>query len=141
MIEYPPAEQTPFERRLVAAGHPVKDRISEHELRGLYGDLLSRDDLLVCVGTGWRELVYDALDLLAGLNVGVSTVREKLGGCQIITCPRGRWRDDAHMQAVSAITKQAWERSLLTCEVCGEPGSRGDGFPIRCRCIVHWEVV
>jgi hypothetical protein len=134
MHAYLPAERTAFESRLAASGHLVKDRISDTSCAAstaISSPATTCSSPSALAGANW---FMTRSTRWAGLNVVVSTVREKLGGCQIITHPRGRWRDRAHIDVVGHKTEQVWNRSLLTCEVCGDPGFRTGDFPIRCRC-------
>jgi hypothetical protein len=114
------------------------ERISAADLRARHGGLLHEDLRLSC-GTGWRGIVDDALDALTGMDVVVTTIREKLGTLQLIVWPRGAWRD-ADFQASRAVVTAARERGNVTCEVCGQPGRiDASAGTLICRCEAHRE--
>jgi hypothetical protein len=115
------------------------ERISAADLRARHGDLLAEDVHLWC-GTGWRGIVDDALDALTGMNVVVTTIREKLGSLQLIVWPRGAWRDE-DLEASHAVVAAAWERGKVTCEICSQPGRIDESAGTwSCRCEAHREV-
>jgi hypothetical protein len=83
---------------------------------------------------GWTALLADALGELARLapDARITQAKEKLGGLRI-HCLDSQL-DEPAREALRRIE----ERSLSTCEVCGESGARiaSDGW-VRVRCSAH----
>lgn len=105
------------------------------DLRDRHGAILP-PDAEVTVGVGWRALVEDALDRLAGMHVRVPLIREKLGGLDMKVWPLGAWRE-ADFDLVGPARAPAIEAALRTCEACGNPGTLRKGGRWRTRCDAH----
>lgn len=83
---------------------------------------------------GWTALVADALAELSRLapDAKVTQAKEKMGSLRIHCL-------DSHLDAPTRkVLRRIEERSLRTCEACGEPGERiaSDGW-VRTRCTAH----
>ena len=111
-------------------------RLSAYDLRRTYGDLLARD-VQIWAGAGWLRVITDALDELAGKGVRVTTIREKMGSCLLVTEPNDSLVSSDTMRVARAVTWQAWQRATRTCEACGGPGSRSRRGSVNCRCDEH----
>jgi len=110
-------------------------------LRGRYPELFSDTHLreIACL-PGWLNLIDELcrtlqihLDIHPDVTqVQVLQVKEKFGGLRFYFSGG----DATCHEAVAAAT----ERSLSTCEVCGQAGSLGGGRWLTVRCIehVHW---
>lgn len=75
-------------------------------------------DELDCVGKGWRSILEDLHQELMGIDPNYQTaqVKEKFGGLRVYLLSE---KNDAVLLAVG----KALNKSLTTCENCGEPGS------------------
>jgi hypothetical protein len=107
-------------------------------LRGRYPELFSSTHLreIACL-PGWLSLIDE---LCSTLQIHLDThpdvpqmkvlqVKEKFGGLRFYFSGG----DKACREAVAA----AEERSLSTCEVCGQSGTLGEGRWLSVRCIKH----
>jgi hypothetical protein len=112
------------------------DRLSDYDLRPAYGDLLA-PNVQIWAGAGWRGLITDALDQLAGEGVRISIIREKMGSCLIVAEPNGCSASSDRIRFACTVVHQAWERATRTCEACGAPGNRNRLGSTSCRCDEH----
>lgn len=86
---------------------------------------------------GWAALTTDLLAGLAEVAPGfvVQAVSEKFGGLRVLV--------DVHSipaearERVRALKREATDRSLVTCDVCGEPGLLVESGWWRTRCAKH----
>ena len=91
------------------------------------------DDLPLACDTGWHDLVVATIDAMVEAvkpdgRFAVLQVKEKFGGLRIYTF-------DARL---SAIARDAEERSYAICETCGAPGTLGEhGGWYRTACPKH----
>lgn len=98
---------------------------------------------------GWQGLVLDLFDAIGtvmaerpGERLGILQVKEKWGGLRFYLRPMETGPDDGarprYPEAVGALIADAERRSLLTCDVCGQPGSlRCDVGAYATRCDEH----
>ena len=112
-------------------------------LRGRYPELFT-DTLLqeIACLPGWLNLIDELCSTLQihldshpdVPQVKVLQVKEKFGGLRFYFSGG----DKACREAVAA----AEERSLSTCEVCGQSGTLGEGRWLSVRCVehVHWSL-
>ena len=103
---------------------------------GFTGRLASREELLNCVGRGWRPLVNQLLDdlLELGWDGAVYDVKEKFGGLRFYI---GAGSDEIHERI-----QQAEDESYSVCEVTGKPGKlRSDLGWMRTLCDEEYEKV
>jgi len=94
-------------------------------------------------GDGWYDIVWQLCEGLepfvtgATLNTGdapfiVVQVKEKLGGLHFYT--------NKSNEAVLHLIAAAEQQSLVTCEICGQPGTTQGKYWIRTRCEAHANV-
>jgi hypothetical protein len=119
-----------------------------HRLVWANGEVATREDVAACVGTGWRKLVLNLLDILEPLSATptadghlpptarwdgtIYEVKEKFGELRFCV-----GSVDA---LVHDIIDYTTELSLLTCEECGEPGKcREDLLWVKTLCGHHYE--
>jgi hypothetical protein len=134
-------------RRIIAAGRaaveerlapPQLPRVDVEGLRARYPGLLS-DDAQVRLGTGWSEILEEALEALKGRAVAVWVAREHCAGLRMMIGPAGEWRAAEFNLAVE-VTERAWAKSLQVCETCGRQSVAGPWSRYRTRCADHAEV-
>ena len=114
-------------------------RVEVADLRDRHGAILP-PGAVVTVGVGWQALVEAALHRLAGMDVVVTTIREKMGGLDMKVYPRGGWWRPEDFDEIDPAIDPAAEAALQTCECCGAPGTmRRDGRR-RTRCDAHADV-
>lgn len=103
---------------------------------GFTGNPALREDILNCVGRGWRPLVNQLLDdlLELGWDGVVYQVKEKFGGLRFDI---SYGSDEIHERI-----QQAEDESFSVCEVTGKPGKlRSDLDWIRTLCNEEYEKV
>lgn len=85
-------------------------------------DYVSREQALLCVGTGWESLVNSAYDELEKYpTLKVVQVKEKFGGLRIYT--------DGYIEEFEDFLINIGKASFHMCEECGAPGNlRGGGW-------------
>jgi len=103
-------------------------------------DILSRIDTKwgkhLDVGEGWYELVFKLDRDLADLdpNYTIAQVKEKFGGLRF-------YLDTLSPESITfarALIQEAEVRSMVMCEVCGEPATlRSQNYYIRTVCDFH----
>jgi hypothetical protein len=110
--------------RLEAGGH----RPRWPTIHGPYGRPWPLDDVLACVGAGWRNIVLRLVrDLfLLGWDGELHQVKEKFGGLRFYI----GGGSEAAFDRVFAAERE----SLRTCELCGEYGKPGDAGWIMTLC-------
>lgn len=79
-------------------------------------------------GPGWYPLIEDALQALVktGLQIEITQIKEKFGQLRLYYDLAAH--QDSDVEKVQQIIRAAERKSVVTCEVCGEPGEHtGDG--------------
>jgi hypothetical protein len=70
------------------------------------------------VGNGWDHLVQPLIDHCEKNNIPIAQIKEKFGGLRF-------YLDTAlNTDPIWGMIDEAEQRSLSTCEECGEPGTR-----------------
>lgn len=111
------------------------------------------------IGKGWLQIVIDLDEELAALapDYVITQIKEKFGGLSYyvdLGFDQGRYFDAvtkkhvvrdpvayARFEACHAAIGRAYEKSMVTCEVCGEPGELLKGSWLKVRCEEHTETM
>ena len=84
-------------------------------------------------GDGWFDLIKELSEKLEPLGIVAAQVKEKFGSLRFYTMGEPIEIADK----VDALIDKAEDKSLETCEVCGEPGELNDGGWLSVRCVTH----
>lgn len=90
-------------------------------------------------GPGWNELLIalDADLALIDPKYTIQQYKEKWGALCFHAMPS----DQSLREPFYARIKEAQEKSLTICEICGKPGSLSKKYPIQTVCNEHWASV
>ena len=87
----------------------------------------------VSVGNGWHDLIWELSEklepLIGDTDCRAAQVKEKFGGL--------RFYMTSYTDTMHDIIHEYEEKSYITCEVCGEPGTTRRGGWIKTLCDEH----